>query len=340
MLKKKLFDYMFRRKLFKLFYIEESFFLFQKLEREIKLTQELLHLNYLKLSPYPLEKTNLTAILEEKSLYLWFYNDNSIRKVPEALLLYRYFNKKYSDGIFIMKSKKDKAIVLKDNTLVASFSKEKIAEFDVKLALDKFYLEKKQVFYIENNEYEDILHQSFDALKFQDILQLLNISFDISDFFKKAISFTALPLLISTIILSLLLFAYNSYNEVKYEELFNIYKEKQKKTVEIKDEAERYEDYNKVYENLSKEFSVGDKTVALFKIIEEAKKQNLILAYIRMNDADITFEVRTTESEKIPVYVKALFASELFTDVKNTSTVKIKKSQVKVTMQAILNERL
>lgn len=339
MLKKKLFDYMVSRKLFKLFYIEESFFLFEKLEREINLSQELLRLNYLKLSPYPPEKTNLTAILQEKSLYLWFYHDSNIRKLPEALLLYRYFNQKHSDGIFVFKSDNDKVIVLKDNVLVASFSKKRIAEFDVKLALDKFYLNENQVIYIEENEYKDILNRSFDALKLKDILNLLNISFDIGEFFKKAISFTALPLLISTIILSLLLFAYQSYNEMEYERLFNVYKEKQSNTADIKDEAEQYEGYNEVYENLAKEFRIGDKAVALFRIIKETKDQNLTLSFIRMNDADITFEVRTTETEKIPVYVKELFASGLFADVKNTSTVNMKKSEVKVTMQAILNER-
>jgi hypothetical protein len=339
MVKKKLFDYLFGRKLLKLFYVEESFFLFQKLEREINLSEELLKLNYLKLSPYPSNQTSLTAIVEEKNLFLWFYNDSNIRKVPEALLLYRYLNEKYSDGIFIFKSEKDKAIVIKDNVLVASFSKQKIAEFDVKLALDKFYLDENQVIDIEKHEYESILNKAFEALKFNDVSQLLNISFDVSEFFKKATSFIALPLLVSTVLLSLLLFIYQSYSEIEYNKLFSIYKEKQNKTVEIKDQAEQYEEYNKVYENLSKEFIIADKTVALFKIIEETKEQNLTLAFIRMNDDDVTFEVRTTQTEKIPVYVKELFKSGLFTDVKNTSTVKIKKSEVKVTMQAILNER-
>lgn len=339
MLKKKLFDYLLSRKLFKLFYIEESFFLFEKLEREIHLSPELLSLNYSKLSPYAPEKTSLTAISHEKNLYLWFFNNEKIRKLPEALLLYRYFNQKYSDGIFIIKSDKDKAIVIKDNALVASFSKQHIAEFDVKLALDKFYLNDNQVTYVDNHEYKKVLDKSFEALRLKDISHLLNISFDSGELFKKAIAFTALPLLISTIVLSLLLFAYQSYNAMEYERLLSIYKEKQSNTAEIKEKAEQYEAYNEVYENLSKEFHVGDKTVALFKIIQETKAQGLTLSFIRMNDADITFEVRTDQTEKIPVYVNALFESGLFLDVKNTSTVKVKKSEVKVTMQAILDER-
>jgi len=338
MLKKKLFDYLAGRKLFKLFYIEESFFLFQKLDRDVSLSQELLQLNYLKLSPYPLEKTSLTAISEDKNLYLWFYNESTIRQVPEALLLYRYFNKQYSDGIFIFKAEKDKAIVLKDNALVASFSKQHIADFDVKLALDKFYLDENEVRYVEQSEYQDILGKSFEALKFKDVSQLLNISFDMSKVFQQAVSFLALPLLIGATAISLLLFVYQSYNEIEYEQLFSVYKEKQNKTVEIKEEAEQYEEYNEVYENLSTEFSTGDKTVALFQIIKETKEQNLTLSFVRMNDADITFEVRTNQTEKIPVYVKELFESGLFSDVKNTSTVKLKKSEVKVAMQATLNE--
>ena len=338
-MKKKLFDYLVNSHILKFSSIEESFFIYKKLDKHIKLEQNILKLNYLKESPFPSEKTMIASISEEDNLYLWFYKKDEKRYFPEALLLFRSLVKEYSDGLFIFKDTLTKVVIIKDNCLIGSFVKDRVSNFDIKLMEEEFLLKDNQTHIIEAKKYKLFLEESFSALKLSDFLQILNISIDFKSLINRALIGFSLPLLISSIVLMLSLSGYYLYIQDKHEKLYTLYKSKQKNVSKIKEEVSKYEEITEVFDSFENEFTYSNKTVALFAITEEVKEQNMTLFYIRMNEENIEFEVRTMDSLKIPLFTEKLFSSGLFTSVKNSSTQNLPRGKVKATMQAILKER-
>ncbi len=338
-MKKKLFDYLINRHILKFSSIEESFFIYKKLDKRIKLEQNILKLNYLKESPFPFEETMIVSVSEEDNLYLWFYKKDEKRYFPEALLLFRSLVKEYSDGLFIFKGTLTKIVIIKDKRLIGSFVKDKVNTFDIKLMEEEFLLNDNQTHIIEAEEYKPFLKESFSSIPFSDFLQILNISIDFKSLINRIILGFSLPLLIASILLMLSLSGYYFYIQQKHETLYTLYKSKQKHISKIKEEVSKYESSTEVFNSIESEFTYSNKTVALFAITEEVKEQNMTLFYIRMNEENIEFEVRTMESAKIPLFTEKLFSVGLFASVKNSSTQNLPRGKVKATMHAVLKAR-
>ena len=338
-MKKKLFDYLVNSHILKFSSIEESFFIYKKLDKHIKLEEKILELNYLKESPFPFEKTMIASISEEDNLYLWFYQKDEKRYFPEALLLFRSLVKKHSNGLFIFKDIVTKVVIIKDNCLIASFVKGRVSTFEIKLMEEEFLVKSNQTFIFEAGEYKLFIKESFSALKLSDFLQILNISIDFKSLINRALISFSLPLLISSIVLMLSLSGYYFYIQDKHEKLYTLYKSKQKNVSKIKEEVSAYEEATEVFNSFENEFTYSNKMVALFAITEEVKEQNMTLFYIRMNEENIEFEIRTIDSLKIPLFTEKLFSLGLFSSVKNSSTQNLPRGKVKATMQALLKER-
>ncbi len=337
-MKKRLFDYLSNRKLLKLSYVYESFFLYKKLDRPTKLKKEILKLNYLKESPYDKDNTTLVSIVEEDNLYLWFYKKSKIRLIPEALLLFRYLSKKYDNGLFIFEEDSiNHIIVIKDKRMIASFGKRNIRDLDIKLMRENFSFLEKDTIKFSKNEYRTILKNGLNSLKISDILQLLDISLDFRRFLDKAIQLFSLPLLIGAILLVLILSGYNYYIKDRYNKLYSIYQSKQKNTLAIKEKVEKsnklIETFNKIFHD---EFKYKDKIVAIFEITKEVNEQNMTLFYIRSNSSDIEFEVRGDKEDRVPKLIEKLFLLGYFNDVKSDSIQHIRGDTIKVKMSATL----
>ncbi len=339
-MKKKLFDYLVNKHILKFSSIDESFFIYKKLDKRIKLEQNILKLNYLKESPFPPEKTTIVSISEEDNLYLWFYKKDKKRHFPEALLLFRSLIKEYSDGVFIFKdSEISKILVIKEKDLIASFVKKRVTTFDIKLIEEEFLLKSNQTHIVEEKEYKLFLEKSFSSIRFSDFLQVLNISIDFKSLTNRILLDFSLPLLIASILVMVSLFGYYFYIQQKHEKLYTLYKSKQKNVSKIKEEVSKYELSAEVFNSLKSEFTYSNKTVALFAITNEVKEQNMTLFYIRMNEENIEFDVRTMKSKKIPLLTEKLFSLGIFSSVKNSSTQNLPYGKVKATMQAVLKAR-
>ena len=338
-MKKKLFDYLTNKHILKFSSIEESFFIYKKLDKHIKLEQNILKLNYLKESPFPFEETMIVSVSEEDNLYLWFYKKDEKRYFPEALLLFRSLIKEYSDGLFIFKGTITKIVIIKEKRLIGSFVKEKVNTFDIKLMEEEFLLKDNQTHIIEAEEYKPFLKESFSSIEFSDFLQILNISIDLKSLINRVLLGFSLPFLIASILLMLSLSGYYFYIQQKHETLYTLYKSKQKHVSKIKEEVSKYESSTEVFNSIESEFIYSNKTVALFAITQEVKEQNMTLFYIRMNEENIEFEVRTMERLKIPLFTEKLFSLGLFSSVKNSSTQNLPRGKVKATMHATLKAR-
>ena len=338
-MKKKLFDYLTNRHILKFSSISESFFIYKKLDKRIKLEQNILELNYLTESPFPLNETMLVSVSEEDNLYLWFYQKDKKRYFPEALLLFRSLLKEYSTGLFIFKGSVTKIVVIKDKCLIASFVKERVGSFDIKLMEEEFLLKSNQTHIIEIEDYNIFLKESFSSIKFSDFLQILNISINFKSLLNRAVIGLSLPFLIASVLLMVSLSGYYFHIQENHEKLYLLYKSKQNNISKIKEKVSNYEASTEVFNSFESEVIYSNKIIALFAITQEVKEKNMTLFYIRMNEEDIEFEIRTMDSLEIPLFTEKLFSLGIFSSVKNSSTQNLKNGQVKATMQAILKAR-
>ena len=329
--------YLLKRNIIKISKIEDSFFSYKRLDKKIILNHDIISLNYLSDSPYSSSETRIIAITEKDGFYLWFNKGECTHCLPEALLIFRQVLEKYSNVIFIVNDQVAKIIVIKNRQLVSSFSKHTITQKDLLLIKDEYNLTKTVT--LDKNQYISFFKDSFKYLKLNDILSILNIKLDIKSFFNKIVLFSALPILISTVISFILIALYSNYLDNQNSQLSNHYKKSQLLTLPIKKKIDREEDLNMIFNTLSEEFIYEDKVMAISSIVRLTKDLNMTLFYINSYDKNMDFIVKTEESSNIPTFTKKLFETELFSNVKNVSSQKIKGKLIKVTMNAILKER-
>ncbi|HIP11355.1 MAG TPA: hypothetical protein EYG73_01420 [Arcobacter sp.] len=322
------------KQILKLSNIEDSFFLYKKLDKRVKLNQNIISLNYSNESPYPANMSVITSIMNENNLYLWFIKKDSHRYIPEAYVVFRRLLLEYQDLVFIVRGELNKVVLIKNGILISSFSKSNISTTDIVLIKEEYSLD--EVVILKEEEYTKYLDESLHFLRISDLLDILDIKIDFKEFFLKSIHFLALPLLISSIIITLIVGGYSFYLDTEKEKLHHIYKKNQTLNREIKNSIDKNEEENMIYMNLINEFKYVDKSMALSKIIQVTEDMNMSMYYIKIYENRVDFIIKTENNNKVPTYIKKLFESNLFQDVKNINTRKLRNSVIEITMNAKL----
>ena len=317
--------------------VEDSFFLYKKLDKKIKLTPEIIKLNYLKESPYALDESSISSIVSHDNLYLWFHRGAGSRYLPEALLIYRKLIKKHANVLCIVRGEIDKVVVVKEGILVSSFSRKSITKSNIFLIQDEYGV--KEILVIEKDKYDDFINDAYNFLTPNDLLNILNIQIDFKSLLNRIIRWSAMPLFASSLLTMLAMGGYGYYLNSEKEKLEEFYQNNRTMTLEIKESIDRNEDENIRFNNLSKEFKYNDKTVAISSIVKVTQEMNLTMHYIKVYENKVDFIVRANEQKVIPLYVKNLFHSQYFSDVKNLSTFKLRNNRLQITMSATLKER-
>jgi len=330
-------EYLLNKDFIKLSHIEDSFYLYKSLDKRLSLKEEIIHLNYISESPYSSDKSMSIAIADKNRLYLWFLKKTENYYLPEALSLYRKLVKNYLDIIVIFHDNIDKVIIIKDGTLVSTFSKRTIVERDLLLIKEEYKLSEVLVF--TSKEYREYLESSFSFVEASDILDILNIQIDIKSLFFKVIKWLSIPLLLTSLLLALIMGFYSYFTEEKNNDLHHEYKNSQESTIKIKNKVDHYEYKNEVFRQLANEFKYVDKSLVLSKILETAQDLNITMFYFKAYEDKVHFIVKTKKRKKIPMYTKQLFESNLFEEVKNLSSRKQRDSMIEVTIRAKLKER-
>jgi len=330
-------EYLLSKKIIKLLKIENSFFLYKHLDKRLKLTKEVIYLNYYKESPYSINNSTIITIMNKNNLYLWFTKKSNNYYLPETLILYRKIINKYSNIVVIFEDKVDKIIIIKDDILLSSFSKVNISEKD--LLLIKHEYEISETIRFNKEEYLTYLDSSLEFLKISDIFNILNIELDIKKFLLGTVRYVAIPFFVASILISLMLGIYLYSLEKEKNNIYDNYKSRQLSVMKIKTNIEEYKNKNELFKQLSKEFIYVDKTLVLSQIIKTASDVNATMFYLKINDNNVNFIIKVKKRKIIPLYIKELFKSGLFNDIKNLSSRKQKDNFIEVTIRAKLKER-
>jgi len=318
---------------------DSGYFMYKKLEKKVKLSSQIIDLNYLKESPFNEGNVQITSILNNDKLYLWFFKAMKYKHIiPIELLLFRSIEKKYNDTIVFFKNNNTtKLLIIKDHTLIATFNKKNISQHELLLIQNEYQVKNTHSF--SALEYEEILNKSYRFFKVKDLIRILDLKFDIKSLFFNVVKGLALESLLFILIAILVVFSYKYYEESENEKLLLRYKAETKGTSLIRENIENNLNLNSKYKDIYNELPLKNKSEILFIIMKISQDYNIIIDSIEISFKGVEFVVVTKDRKLIPMYIQELFASNYFKDVKNTSSSIIRNNIIRVRMYAEIKTR-
>lgn len=171
--------------------VEETFFFKTKFEKKIKLNKELIYLNYKKHAPY--NNPFLTTLIEEKTLYIWFYQTELKSKliIPESYLMFSFFKEKYPNTLILVESNPNYILIIKDNILVNTYVIDS-AETIIEMEMSQYGLSDFKR--ISQEAYQQSKEEAFNSLGFKELYKWNTLSVDNSNMLPKVVDTVAYPL--------------------------------------------------------------------------------------------------------------------------------------------------
>jgi cell division protein FtsB len=148
--------------------LSSLFFESKPLPTGLKLSKEVIGINYAKLSP--VRDPRILFYRSERMLYLWFLPADrkvSLIPIPENFLF--YLGVKRQDGVYWIGG--EKVVVIKERELLSSFQTD--TNFDAHTLAQEYVLDKIEE--IDRIQEKEILGQGIEALTPSDILQFIQI---------------------------------------------------------------------------------------------------------------------------------------------------------------------
>ncbi|HHD81699.1 MAG TPA: hypothetical protein ENK94_00735 [Campylobacterales bacterium] len=172
--------------------VEKSFFFKTKFEKKIKLDKALIALNYKKNAPY--DNPLLVTLLEEKNLYIWFYQTALKAKIiiPESYLMFSFYKTQYPNALLLIEAEESHYfMIIKDKTLLNSYVLDDPEDF-IEMELAQHGL--SSVVRIAKAEYLRDKTEALNALGFQDLYKWNSLTLEHENLLPKMVNSVAYPL--------------------------------------------------------------------------------------------------------------------------------------------------
>lgn len=169
----------------------ETFFFQTKFEKKIKLSRELLYLNYKKHAPY--HNPFLTTLTEEKTLYIWFYPTELSGKliIPESYLMFSFFKEAYPNALLLMEAETPYVIVIKNGLLFNTYVVGENESF-IEMELTQHGLNDFKR--VGLTEYLGSKAAALESLGIQDLYKWNTVTVEHKDLLPKVVNTVAYPL--------------------------------------------------------------------------------------------------------------------------------------------------
>jgi len=271
--------------------IEDSFFFKAQFEKKVKLSDELIGLNYKKHAPF--KNPFFTTLMENKNLYIWFYKKEIEAKLilPEAYLLFNFFKEKNPNTLLSIESNYGYLILLiKDDVLVNSYDLVDQDEALITAEMNKHGLSSSLK--INKKEYLNAKDEAFNALSFNDLYKWANLNVEKRDLFSTILNKVTYPLaFLLFFMMALEIYHVNrveeklaeveaSYSEAKSKnddirEKINSENEKEQKWLEFVHRELPYADALTMMTTISKAFSQKEFVFNSFSIVGSRVKLDM-----------------------------------------------------------------
>ena len=263
----------------------DTFFHSAQLQKKVKLSKELLKINYLKYSPFI--NPNIMTVTSDEQLMLWFYSKKIETPIviPESYLLFKELSKSKQDAIYIIHDTIIKILVIKESRLISAFTLNSIDENSILLSMDEYHISKRVDIQIQ--EYQTLQQSSLQKLTFSDLYHFNQLNFDRNTLLPKFIEHASYP--ITALIVFAILVSYTQEKMLtsEIENLKASYDKEKTKNQEIKIFIKEHNKEVKKWQNfVQKELTyVGPITLltSLYDIFDEDKKAHLVDVSINGN---------------------------------------------------------
>ncbi len=272
---------------------EDTFFYTTTLPKNIKLSKELLKINYLKYSPYTY--ANIIGYTQDKHLFLWFYQKEIQTPIiiPESFLLYNELKKKNQDGVYIIKENTYKVIIIKNGYLVSAFVMQTLDEAVLELSLDEFGLKEKII--IDEQAYQGLYKNAYNSLPIQELYHFNQLDLEPKKVVQSIFDYVAYPLSFIIIFYIAVSYLHTRQLQNEIERLKETYVTQRDKNKEISQGIRRHNKEVKKWKNfIDKELFYPDAVAVLdsiYKIIKPTEKVSI--KDISINQGNVTLKFQT-----------------------------------------------
>ena len=170
---------------------EDTFFYTLKLPKKVRLTKELIELNYAKYSPFA--HPNSLAAYHSNHISIWFYIQEIQTPIviPESYLFFKELAKRAEDAVYILSEEIQKILIIKDGLLYKCFTQKHLDETMLQLICDESEL--YNVVKIDAEQTQQIKQKSYENLVLKDIYTFNTLVLDRKVLLQKAVEKLSYP---------------------------------------------------------------------------------------------------------------------------------------------------
>ena len=310
---------LFKYEILKVIPAQESFFEVSLLNKKIKLSPELIQLNYAKLSPIP--DPEIISYKEKNTIYLWFLKkqkrDEKIL-IPESFLIYKALSNK-QDGVFIFKTEPKQVYIIKNKILQTTFiSYEDIDSPSINIAKDEYDLEFLEI--IDAKTYNKILQSEIDNLTIKDLFAFIQVSLDKENIKHFIIQRLTYPIVSLFFIYMFVSYTQGYFLEKKVDNLTQKYQILKTKNSNIKNVIRKH---NREVKKLERFFKAGFEPIEPFKVVYDLykiipPKDKAVVIFLSITNNNIKIRIKTKDNAI--KYLKHFNAISYLTDIVIDST--------------------
>lgn len=229
---------------------EDTFFYATSLPKDIKFSQELLRLNYLKYSPY--QNSNILSILKNRQLMLWFHKTSVASPIimPESYILFKELKNRNQNAIYIIHDRVIKVLVIKDSQLLSSFTLDALDDATIALSRDEYQVSK--VIKINKAEYEELKRVSLNKLTLKELYEFNQLELDRKTILNSFVEKASYPLSALVVFAIFVSYIQSSFLQKEIDDLKKTYTIEKDKNRDIKhfikehnSQVEKYQDFTK-----------------------------------------------------------------------------------------------
>lgn len=288
--------------------INETYFVSDTIPN-IKLTKEMIKINYGMLSPY--KNGDVIFFSDKKYVYIWFTRNKLTTKkisIAEGLILFNMFNTADEAIIILEKGNSCGIAVVKDKRLMTQIFKKEAQpnEKFIELLTKEYSLRNPKVITVKNSE-------AF-RLNLKDILSSLNsFNFDMKTFINNIYEQAKMPIIILLIILNFGNFFTSVYLDRTLKAKQNTLEKIKESNKGIKKEFDLMDKENLFWNDFkTREFGYPNLHKLLSVITESIMKNNSQINIIRQSSDSINMWV---VSDSIPLIVQNLVSTGYFKSI-------------------------
>lgn len=277
--------------------MRESFFKISVLAKKIKLSPELIRLNYEKLSP--IKNPTILHYRQDDVLYLWFLKKQPSTKeilLPESFLIFKGLQNK-QDGIFIFETVPNQIYVIKQKKLQAAFtSSQSIDSANINIIKDEYNLADIQIF--DKKEHDKILHNELQSITLQELFAFIQFQMDKESLKKIFVQKLTYPLVSLLLIYMLVSYAQGYFMQKKVDILTQKYQTLKAKNTKVKSAIQKH---NQGVQKLERFFKTEFEPIEPFKITGDlykiiTPKDKATVIYLSVANGNVNIRIKTRDN--------------------------------------------